>query len=235
MAAITATRSPYGSPGSSNSGGQFAGPAMRTRFAASPASDVSFSQDLPTYMAAIHNGTWTDDGSLPPNWEELIDKSTGRQYYVDHDTETTSWVDPRDVFFKPSDFDKCHGEEFAFGWESSNDASCGEYYVDHKTWSTTLHDPRTRMAIQIGQGGMIGLTPTSGQQELARAETDLLLLQEALNKAPPLTERSIHVQTRITAQLKKIRVLEDRAELESRASPRKQEDEKVRAPLSKFN
>ena len=91
------------------------------------------------------------------------------------------------------------------------------------------------MAIQIGQGGMIGLNPTSGQQELAEAETDLLLLQEALNKAPPLSERSIHVQTRITAQLKKIRVLEDRAELESRASPRKQEDEKVSALLSKFN
>jgi len=180
-------------------------------------------------MAAILNGTWADDGSLPPNWEELIDKSSGRQYYVDHDTETTSWVDPRDVFFKPFNFDECRGEEFAFGWESTNDASCGEYYVDHKTWSTTLHDPRTRMAIQIGQGGMIGLAQSSGQQELARAETDLLHMQEALNKAPPLSERSIHVQIRITAQLKKIRGLEDRAELESRASPRKQEDEKVRA------
>lgn len=171
--------------------------------------DRSFTRDMPAYMAAIMNGTWTDDGTLPPNWEELIDKETGRQYYVDHDTETTSWVDPRDVFFKPFDFEECMGEEFAFGWEGANDASCGDFYVDHRTWSTTLHDPRHRNQF----GSPRGASHTS-QQKLARAEADLITMQEALNRAQPLSERSIQVQSRITNHLRKIRQLEEEAEAE---------------------
>lgn len=32
--------------------------------------------------------------------EERIDVETGKPFYVDHNTQTTSWVDPRDVFIK---------------------------------------------------------------------------------------------------------------------------------------
>lgn len=33
-------------------------------------------------------------GTLPPNWEEKIDPSTGRHFYVDHNTQTTTWEKP---------------------------------------------------------------------------------------------------------------------------------------------
>ena len=32
---------------------------------------------------------------LPPGWEQRLDVSTGRVYFIDHNTCTTSWVDPR--------------------------------------------------------------------------------------------------------------------------------------------
>lgn len=98
--------------------------------------------DSPSYLLDLQRGSWRNDGSLPPNWEELIDAETGRQYYVDHNTETTSWVDPRDIFIKPLGFADCTGHEFAFGWESSTDAKIGEYFIDHNSWCTTLTDPR---------------------------------------------------------------------------------------------
>lgn len=33
-------------------------------------------------------------GTLPPNWEEKIDPSTGRHFYIDHNTQTTTWKKP---------------------------------------------------------------------------------------------------------------------------------------------
>lgn len=32
--------------------------------------------------------------SLPPGWETKNDASSGRAYYVDHNTRTTSWLRP---------------------------------------------------------------------------------------------------------------------------------------------
>lgn len=32
---------------------------------------------------------------LPPGWEVLHDRNTGWPYFVDHNTKTTSWEDPR--------------------------------------------------------------------------------------------------------------------------------------------
>ena len=34
---------------------------------------------------------------LPPGWEMLSDARTGWPYFVDHNTQTTSWEDPRMV------------------------------------------------------------------------------------------------------------------------------------------
>ena len=86
-------------------------------------------------------GSWVHDGSLPPNWEELVDV-TGQRYYVDHTQKTTSWVDPRDLFIKPMVFEKCHNGGFAMGWEMAYDDEGTPYYIDHNSWNTTYDDPR---------------------------------------------------------------------------------------------
>lgn len=104
--------------------------------AASP-SRRSRQQAYPSYLE-----NWQDDGNLPPNWEELIDAETGQPYYVDHNTRTTSWVDPRDVFVKPLTFAECEADELPLGWELAQDPDVGLYFIDHNSWSTQLEDPR---------------------------------------------------------------------------------------------
>ena len=32
---------------------------------------------------------------LPPGWEMMIDRATGWPFFVDHNTQTTTWQDPR--------------------------------------------------------------------------------------------------------------------------------------------
>ena len=34
-------------------------------------------------------------GILPPGWEMIFDHTTGWPYFVDHNTHTTTWEDPR--------------------------------------------------------------------------------------------------------------------------------------------
>eukprot|EP01119_Soliformovum_irregulare_P003898 TRINITY_DN14943_c0_g1_i1.p1 TRINITY_DN14943_c0_g1~~TRINITY_DN14943_c0_g1_i1.p1 ORF type:complete len:279 (+),score=34.57 TRINITY_DN14943_c0_g1_i1:93-929(+) len=64
---------------------------------------------------------------LPPGWEIRKDQS-GRPYYVDHNTKTTSYVDPRTPLPQ--------------GWEARRDQTGRTYFVDHNTKTTTFNDPR---------------------------------------------------------------------------------------------
>ena len=36
-----------------------------------------------------------NDDTLPQGWEMLIDRNTGWPFFVDHNTQTTTWQDPR--------------------------------------------------------------------------------------------------------------------------------------------
>ena len=41
-------------------------------------------------MPAVTHGV-----PLPPGWQMMFDNSTGRHFFVDHNTKTTTWDDPR--------------------------------------------------------------------------------------------------------------------------------------------
>ena len=80
-------------------------------------------------------------GPLPANWEMRFDKVTGQAYFVDHNTKSTSWVDPRQIGQRPTSFDSCHSGELPLGWEKAFDPIVGVYYIDHNTWTTHLDAP----------------------------------------------------------------------------------------------
>ncbi|KAJ7334716.1 hypothetical protein DFH08DRAFT_291679 [Mycena albidolilacea] len=69
--------------------------------------------------------------SLPDGWEERA-TPTGRVYFVDHNTRTTSWDDPRSPLEGP----------LPPGWQRRLDASARVYFVNHNTKATTWDDPR---------------------------------------------------------------------------------------------
>jgi E3 ubiquitin-protein ligase NEDD4 len=102
----------------------------------------------------MHTGTTTaGSGELPPGWEQRWTPE-GRPYFVDHNTRTTTWVDPR-----RQQYIRMYGGQnntngtiqqqpvsqlgpLPSGWEMRLTNTARVYFVDHNTKTTTWDDPR---------------------------------------------------------------------------------------------
>ncbi|VDP89773.1 unnamed protein product [Echinostoma caproni] len=88
-----------------------------------------------------------DDEQLPPKWERRFTES-GRPYYLDHLTKTTTWVRPAPlppghfVDFSPS---------LSASWERRLDPNNRVYYVDHNTRTTTWQHPSPTLLNTMAQ------------------------------------------------------------------------------------
>ncbi|KAG9250193.1 uncharacterized protein F5Z01DRAFT_684053 [Emericellopsis atlantica] len=102
----------------------------------------------------IHTGaTSPGSGELPGGWEQRWTPE-GRPYFVDHNTRTTTWVDPR-----RQQYIRMYGGQnntngqiqqqpvsqlgpLPSGWEMRLTNTARVYFVDHNTKTTTWDDPR---------------------------------------------------------------------------------------------
>ncbi|CAL8262639.1 unnamed protein product [Merluccius merluccius] len=86
-------------------------------------------------------------GALPPGWEKRQDN--GRVYYVNHNTRTTQWEDPRTqgMIQEPP---------LPPGWEMKYTAEGVRYFVDHNSRATSFKDPRPGFEAGSRQGGSPG-------------------------------------------------------------------------------
>ena len=93
-------------------------------------------------------------GELPAGWEQRHTPE-GRSYFVDHNTRTTTWVDPR-----RQQYIRMYGQNptgnnttiqtqpvsqlgaLPSGWEMRLTNTARVYFVDHNTKTTTWDDPR---------------------------------------------------------------------------------------------
>uniref|UniRef100_A0A8P4KDS7 Membrane-associated guanylate kinase, WW and PDZ domain-containing protein 3 n=1 Tax=Dicentrarchus labrax TaxID=13489 RepID=A0A8P4KDS7_DICLA len=66
--------------------------------------------------------------SLPKNWE-MAYTETGMVYFIDHNSKTTTWLDPR-LAKKAKPPEKCEEGELPYGWEKIEDPQFGTYYVE---------------------------------------------------------------------------------------------------------
>lgn len=104
----------------------------------------------PTQMSA-GSATTAGTGSLPNGWEERYTPE-GRPYYVDHNTRTTTWVDPRRQtiirVMGPNGQGSVQPQTISqlgplpSGWEMRLTSTARVYFVDHNTKTTTWDDPR---------------------------------------------------------------------------------------------
>lgn len=107
-----------------------------------------------TPNAALPTGASTTAGSgpLPSGWEQR-NTAEGRPYFVDHNTRTTTWVDPRrqqilrimgpngnNVTVQPQTVSQLG--PLPSGWEMRLTSTARVYFVDHNTKTTTWDDPR---------------------------------------------------------------------------------------------
>lgn len=89
---------------------------------------------------------------MPPNWEVAFDTFSRRYFYVDHNTRTTTWLNPNDKFNRPRDICECHGDQLPYGWEQVRDSELGVYYTNHierrNQWANPVDDWRSRISLQ---------------------------------------------------------------------------------------
>lgn len=88
---------------------------------------------------------------LPKNWE-MAYTDTGTIYFIDHNTKTTTWLDPR-LCKKAKAPEDCEDGELPYGWEKIEDPQYGTYYVDHLNQKTQFENPveEAKRKKQIGQ------------------------------------------------------------------------------------
>ncbi|KAK7207807.1 E3 ubiquitin-protein ligase hula [Myxozyma melibiosi] len=112
----------------------------------SPAASVSTLQQMAT------GATTAGLGELPSGWEQRHTPE-GRTYFVDHNTRTTTWVDPRRQqyirMYGPNANNTTIQQQpvsqlgpLPSGWEMRLTNTARVYFVDHNTKTTTWDDPR---------------------------------------------------------------------------------------------
>ncbi|KAF7208219.1 membrane-associated guanylate kinase, WW and PDZ domain-containing protein 1b isoform X3 [Nothobranchius furzeri] len=91
-------------------------------------------------------------GPLPDNWEMAYTEN-GEVYFIDHNTKTTSWLDPRCLDKPQKPLEECEDDEGVHteeldndlelppGWEKIEDPVYGVYYVDHINRKTQYENP----------------------------------------------------------------------------------------------
>jgi E3 ubiquitin-protein ligase NEDD4 len=132
--------------GSSSPTLQQASPAQQSPGGSAPANGAN--------TTMMHTGaTSPGTGELPPGWEQRWTPE-GRPYFVDHNTRTTTWVDPR-----RQQYIRMYGGQnntngsiqqqpvsqlgpLPSGWEMRLTNTARVYFVDHNTKTTTWDDPR---------------------------------------------------------------------------------------------
>ncbi|XP_072520045.1 membrane-associated guanylate kinase, WW and PDZ domain-containing protein 2 isoform X3 [Salminus brasiliensis] len=130
-------------------------------------------------------------GPLPDNWEMAYTEK-GEVYFIDHNTKTTSWLDPRlakkakppeecdddDIVTPGSYHHHCKENlvELPYGWEKIDDPIYGSYYVDHINRRTQFENPVLEAKRRIQQ-----------QQQMQSQGLSALPLPTIYREKPPFT------------------------------------------------
>ncbi|XP_065215040.1 membrane-associated guanylate kinase, WW and PDZ domain-containing protein 2 isoform X2 [Planococcus citri] len=79
-------------------------------------------------------------GPLPPKWEKAYTEN-GEVYFIDHNSSTSHWLDPRLSRIQKKSLEDCSEDELPFGWERIDDPLYGTYYIDHVNRQTQYENP----------------------------------------------------------------------------------------------
>jgi E3 ubiquitin-protein ligase NEDD4 len=127
----------------------------------SPSPPPSANQPGAVSMMAT-GATTAGTGELPAGWEQRHTPE-GRAYFVDHNTRTTTWVDPRRQQYIRMYGNNANGGNTTIqqqpvsqlgplpsGWEMRLTNTARVYFVDHNTKTTTWDDPRLPSSLDQG-------------------------------------------------------------------------------------
>ncbi|XP_054567486.1 membrane-associated guanylate kinase, WW and PDZ domain-containing protein 3 [Eptesicus fuscus] len=122
---------------------------------------------------------------LPQNWE-MAYTDTGMVYFIDHNTKTTTWLDPR-LCKKAKAPEDCEDGELPYGWEKIEDPQYGTYYVDHLNQKTQFENPveEAKRKKQSGQADPGPPKPDTEKSHFTRDPSQLkgILVRASLKKS----------------------------------------------------
>ncbi|XP_032067606.1 membrane-associated guanylate kinase, WW and PDZ domain-containing protein 1 isoform X12 [Thamnophis elegans] len=123
-------------------------PSLNSSITTVPTTEPS--EKLPQYLPPCAEENL---GPLPENWEMAYTEN-GEVYFIDHNTKTTSWLDPRCLNKQQKPLEECEDDEegvhteeldseleLPAGWEKIEDPVYGVYYVDHINRKTQYENP----------------------------------------------------------------------------------------------
>uniref|UniRef100_A0A8C7MB45 Membrane-associated guanylate kinase, WW and PDZ domain-containing protein 2 n=1 Tax=Oncorhynchus kisutch TaxID=8019 RepID=A0A8C7MB45_ONCKI len=130
--------------------------------------------DSPKSPPKLPEGDEEELGPLPDNWEMAYTEK-GEVYFIDHNTKTTSWLDPR-LAKKAKPPEECKEDELPYGWEKIDDPIYGSYYVDHINRRTQFENPVLEAKRRLEQ-----------QQQMQSQGLSALPLPTIYREKPPFT------------------------------------------------
>uniref|UniRef100_A0A7N8YLE1 Membrane-associated guanylate kinase, WW and PDZ domain-containing protein 3 n=1 Tax=Mastacembelus armatus TaxID=205130 RepID=A0A7N8YLE1_9TELE len=155
---------------------------------------AEWKKTVPSYnqsAGAMDLRVWSthDDSQepLPKNWE-MAYTETGMVYFIDHNSKTTTWLDPR-LAKKSKPPEKCEDGELPYGWEKIEDPQYGTYYVDHINQKTQFENPVLEAKRKLSVDTPTAVPPpaaTPSVRGFTRDPSQLQgsILQTALRKSP---------------------------------------------------
>nr|XP_046168925.1 membrane-associated guanylate kinase, WW and PDZ domain-containing protein 2-like isoform X4 [Oncorhynchus gorbuscha] len=131
-------------------------------------------REAPKSPPKLPKGDEEELGPLPDNWEMAYTEKE-EVYFIDHNTKTTSWLDPR-LAKKAKPPEECKEDELPYGWEKIDDPIYGSYYVDHINRRTQFENPVLEAKRRLEQ-----------QQEMQNQGLSALPLPTIYREKPPFT------------------------------------------------
>ncbi|XP_060793455.1 membrane-associated guanylate kinase, WW and PDZ domain-containing protein 3a isoform X2 [Neoarius graeffei] len=172
-------------------------PALVNGLAEHKEGTADWRKTVPSYTqpgSAMDLGAWSmlpgdeNQERLPKNWE-MAYTETGMVYFIDHNTKTTTWLDPR-LAKKAKPPEKCDEGELPYGWEKIEDPQYGTYYVDHINQKTQFENPVMEAKKKTNQetpmASQPGIAPSDGSlRSFTRDPSQLhgTMLRTALRKS----------------------------------------------------
>lgn len=97
-------------------------------------------------VASIEQSTSKGKGkakdAMPKGWDKSQTPS-GKEYYINHNTRTTTYQDPRALeYYAERDIRVARSQPLPAGWEMRYSAVGRLYFIDHNTRTTSWEDPR---------------------------------------------------------------------------------------------
>uniref|UniRef100_A0A1A9W3M9 Membrane-associated guanylate kinase, WW and PDZ domain-containing protein 1 n=1 Tax=Glossina brevipalpis TaxID=37001 RepID=A0A1A9W3M9_9MUSC len=104
-------------------------------------------------------------GPLPPKWETAYTER-GELYFIDHNTGTSHWLDPRLSKFQKKSLEECGEDELPYGWEKIEDSLYGTYYIDHVNRRTQYENPVLEAKRRAAEQRQKQQSPQQQQQQI---------------------------------------------------------------------